>query len=499
MYLYLQDKEEFERELSKIEDPIVKQIAEAYTLVLKSEVQAMIRKVKPLVSEAPRDLRTFVFEILGTAYRMIGEPEMSIYYYNKAAAIAEDDFQRGRLFFLVGFLKYSLGDIWALNGVLAKFKKLTQREPSVVPWFHYLASVRAIVLGDYPKALQHAQKTKESPSIYRYALEAGGVALRGMGQFKEASRALARQAREFYQDNAAYATVPLSKILEIEAFTGRKLAPPELVEGCLKMSSKGKGLSEKAGLKYLKALVKGSPDAVLKAGDALLKSLQPYEAAAAYITAAWLAYRSESPVFFKACRAIASLSWLSRAFERDALFGRFYREVVVPVASFERGLPEKGIRAKLLGPLEIEVDGRPLDWRRWRNKKALQALVYLLVSHAHSLSAEELARMLWPDEPDGKRRLHRLQTAMSFLRRQLGNPSLVSYQDGFYTLAEVRTDFEELMAAVQRAGGNSREAKEILARHERVELLPGWEDDYIRSHRGRLREALLRLRESVQI
>ena len=79
-----------------------------------------------------------------------------------------------------------------------------------------------------------------------------------------------------------------------------------------------------------------------------------------------------------------------------------------------------GLRIRVLGPLEVVVDGAPLvvDTRK------AQAILALLVVDRRPFAREELAAMLWPEADDMSAR-GALRRTLSVLRAALGDRWLV--------------------------------------------------------------------------
>lgn len=79
-----------------------------------------------------------------------------------------------------------------------------------------------------------------------------------------------------------------------------------------------------------------------------------------------------------------------------------------------------GLAAGLLGPIEIELDGKPITW--FETKKECALLVYLAAEVGQPLRRDALAEMLWPDRPEGAARAN-LRHAIYNLRTLLGDRS----------------------------------------------------------------------------
>jgi len=78
------------------------------------------------------------------------------------------------------------------------------------------------------------------------------------------------------------------------------------------------------------------------------------------------------------------------------------------------------------GSFHAVLQGRELDLRGWRSKKAADVFAYLVLRHPNPVHQEELIELLWPDSDvtTGRNRLHHV---VSELRKYL-SPSAKSYQ-----------------------------------------------------------------------
>lgn len=115
------------------------------------------------------------------------------------------------------------------------------------------------------------------------------------------------------------------------------------------------------------------------------------------------------------------------------------------------------IDARLLGPVEIMVGGRPVE--HWHGRRGVLLLAYLLLRRrdAHPVPRDTLAVTFWPDASPGASR-NRLHVTLYALRADLGTASraaVVVFRRG-YALnpeLEVRLDTEEFEAALARGRG----------------------------------------------
>src|SRR5581483_1764754 len=136
------------------------------------------------------------------------------------------------------------------------------------------------------------------------------------------------------------------------------------------------------------------------------------------------------------------------------------------------------VRVRVLGPVEVEVDGRSVPPPAGRPARALLAWLALHPG-AHTRSA--VAGALWPDVLDTSARAS-LRTALSAVRRSVGDASLVATRERVGLAGEVRVDVREFDALVD--AGEPEAALELA----RGELLPDLDDDWVLRARDRHRE-----------
>ena len=90
-----------------------------------------------------------------------------------------------------------------------------------------------------------------------------------------------------------------------------------------------------------------------------------------------------------------------------------------------------GVQVRLLGPLEVTVDGHAVDVSGAR----LRGLLALLAIDApHVVPSSALIDALWPDEPPADA-ANALQSLVSRLRRAIGDPTAVVQTGAGYQLA----------------------------------------------------------------
>jgi DNA-binding SARP family transcriptional activator len=144
-----------------------------------------------------------------------------------------------------------------------------------------------------------------------------------------------------------------------------------------------------------------------------------------------------------------------------------------------------GMRVRLLGRFDVEIDGAPLP--AWRSRRARQLFQYLLLNHGEDVSRHRLMGMFWPDHSE-ERAENNLSLTVMTLRRVLeqtapGAGARVAFGAGSYHLDahELWLDVDAFNAAIERGRGLAKagdQAKAAEAYDTAIalyggELLPG--------------------------
>ena len=148
------------------------------------------------------------------------------------------------------------------------------------------------------------------------------------------------------------------------------------------------------------------------------------------------------------------------------------------------------LRIRLLGGLELEVDGRPLQPPASRPARALLGWLAL---HPGVHPRGRVAARLWPDVLDSSARAS-LRTTLHALRRALGDADgrwLAATRDGVGLRGELWID---ALAFGELAAGRPEEALELARGGE---LLAGLDDDWVLVARDEHREAVLDVLERL--
>ena len=147
------------------------------------------------------------------------------------------------------------------------------------------------------------------------------------------------------------------------------------------------------------------------------------------------------------------------------------------------------LRARLLGALEVELDGTAIDSPASQRPWAVFAYLALAI---RPVARAELASTFWPDVLDQSARAS-LRSALWALRRQLGDRLVVSGER--VGLA----DQDGLWIDVREFGRLADDDPDAALELCRGELLEGLEDEWVLSARGSHRERVIELLEQLAL
>jgi YVTN family beta-propeller protein len=145
------------------------------------------------------------------------------------------------------------------------------------------------------------------------------------------------------------------------------------------------------------------------------------------------------------------------------------------------------VEFRILGPLEVVDDGRPVPIRRGKEQALL---VYLLLSANEVVPSGRLVDALWDERPPPTASKI-LQNAVSHLRRQLGDGRLVTRDSGYV----LRVDEDELDLRRFEALAKEGRREEALALWRGTPLLGLAEERFVDDARRRLEEQRLAVLE----
>jgi DNA-binding SARP family transcriptional activator len=133
------------------------------------------------------------------------------------------------------------------------------------------------------------------------------------------------------------------------------------------------------------------------------------------------------------------------------------------------------LRLRVLGSLELELDGRSVRAPEGRPARALLAWLAL---HPGTQPRVAVAAALWPNVLDTSARAS-LRTALSAVRRAVGDASLTTTRDRVGLADDAWVDLREFDTFL--AAGEPEAALSLA----RGELLPGLDDDWVVRARDR--------------
>ncbi|HEX2202903.1 MAG TPA: BTAD domain-containing putative transcriptional regulator [Longimicrobium sp.] len=136
------------------------------------------------------------------------------------------------------------------------------------------------------------------------------------------------------------------------------------------------------------------------------------------------------------------------------------------------------LRVRALGPLEIELEGRPMDPAAWRHARPRELLLYL-VAHPEGRTREQIGLVFWPDATAAQVK-NNFHVTLHHLRKALGAPGWIGVEGERYRVSPERgveldaALFEgELRAALRDTG-------DPAARIARLEAALGlWRGEFL--------------------
>ena len=492
-------------------DPLAFSLAHIAISVAKNEGVLVIKKAHRLLPKIEKDPEStlYLFRLMGAAYKQMGELDIASAYFIKAIEFAEqigDQDGMIRAGIWLCYIRFQKAEYELFRSDIARYssKVLTGMHLIDLP---YGLALYEMIGGSIEKAIQTSDSLLDNDGlgISRYAIkELKAFCLRLKGKLPEAVRLLTESAEGYLEFGSAYAAFPVAKALEIFRLAGFEPPSKTLIRKAITLARKG-SWGEQAAAQEAEALLIGddadAAEGLLDAASNYIKAYQNIEALFSGLTAAYLAWRADSPVFARSLKLIGHLIPLHPNFKKDPILGEFISIVEPLVAGVSNTNENKGIRAFLIGKLRVSVNGKEINPLEWRSQKAAMLLIYLLLSSKHRIAADHLFYLLWPKKRYNKKNRELLYQAVSFARKSLGDKDLITHKHDFYQLEDVWTDLGELENLIYRADAthDQKERDELLDKARelaRNELLPEILDDhYIDEHRQyyeRLRKRVLR-------
>jgi len=483
----------------KPEDPLAFSMVEIFVHNARNQYPLAVRKGVRLLPRVSGEtwLAYRLFRSISIAYVGMGEMEAGESYLVRALETARqigdrESVSRMRLqIYIARFFKaeYEI----ARRELLIYRKDPEAQEPHRADFF---IGIYALIRGQPAEAIKtfdSCLETVEKGLLWLSTLEMKGLALRITGKLSDAMEALVESATGFISYDSAYSAFPVAKALELSRLSGLEPPPVDLIRKAISLAKKG-SWGEQAAVEELEALLKDddsdAAQGLYESAQNYLRAYQNIEALFSGLTAAYLAWKTDSPVFTKALKLIAPLVPLHPGFKRDPLLGDFMSEIEpLLMRALKSGQDNKGIKAYLIGELRVLVDGKEMKLTGWRRDKAIKAFVYLLLWPKHRIPADHLFYLLWPRRAYNKKNRWGLYKAVDTIRKNLGRRELLTHTRDYYQLEDTWTDLEELEDLARRADATVEpaEKEELLSRAQGLakgELLPEFPyDSYIDEHR----------------
>jgi hypothetical protein len=497
--LYLQQLKE--------EDPLAHSMIEVYIHAHRHEFPVAVRKGSRIISRVSGKpgLAWLLFMSIGMAYRGMGELETAENYFLRALdalRILGDKKNLSRINFQISVIRFSKTDYKQAHKDFLSYKKEFPGSPLI----DFYLGLFALIAGELDKAIKYfdCSALANAKSPYRFSIyEVKALALRFLGRFPEAMKTLCESAEAYINYGSAYSAFPVAKALQLSRLAGLEPPPASLIRKALKLAKKG-SWGELAAAEEIEALLReddaDAAEGLYEAAKNYLKAYQNIEAVLSGLAAAWLAWRTENPVFIKSLKLIGHLLPLHPGLKKDPLLGDFMAGIEPFIAKALKPVQnDESIRAYLIGELRVFVEGKDISLTGWRRKKAINAFLYLLLSPNHRIPVDHLFYLLWPRREYIRKNRYGLYTAINTIRRNLGNPALLIKRHDFYQLENVRTDLGELEDLVRLADAMTDPAQreEYLARARELakgELLPEFPYD---KHIDEYRQYYERLRRRI--
>ena len=482
------------------EDPLAYRVAEVHILSLKNQFPLAVKKGSGLISKVGDRpwLAWRLFTSVGTAYRGMGEIKKGEAYLLKALEMAERIGDREsicRTKLQIYTTRVFGGEYDQAYRDFLDYRRDNEAwEPHVAD---YTLGTLEIIRGRPAEAVNNLNRfLRVNPKtlLYFAALEVKGLAFRMLRRVSDALETFLESAKGYAESGSSYLPFPVAKALEISRLAGLEPPPGKLIRKALALARKG-GWGEQAAAEEIEALLREddaeAAEGLYLAAKNYLRAYQNIEAFFSGLTAAYLGWKTDRPVFTKALKLIAPLVPLHPGFRKDPLLGGFLSNVMPLLNEVLRaaGQDHTGIRAYLIGELKVIVDGKEISLIGWRRDKAIKAFCYLLLSSQHRIPMDHLFYLLWPRRSYNKKSRFLLYTAIDTIRKHLGRRELLTKKRDFYQLEETWTDLGEIENLVRLADATTDPAQkeEYLARARELakgELLPEFPyDKHIEEYR----------------
>lgn len=176
------------------------------------------------------------------------------------------------------------------------------------------------------KRLEFLSEPNVDRHLWCGGMEFKGLALRLLNRLEEARDCFLRSAEAFVDFGSAYSAFPCAKALELVRLAGLEIPSEKLIIKCLALTRKG-SWGERAAAQEIEAFLEedeiGVSEGLYSAAESYLRANQPVETCLTGLTAAFYAWKTNSPVFPLALKIISPQVPLHPGFRRDPILGDF--------------------------------------------------------------------------------------------------------------------------------------------------------------------------------
>ncbi|MEO0146770.1 MAG: hypothetical protein ABIM19_08060 [candidate division WOR-3 bacterium] len=313
-------------------DPLAAEVLKVSVAVHKAKSAEIVRKGVKLLQRLwnKPQLAAFLLEDMGMAYRMTGDMERSENCFLRFLELGEtirDPNMVSRARVVLLYNKLFRAEYEALRRNLQK--SLNHGSTDI----QYLLGITDIIRGNPEQAIRTLISLLGSPerkSFKMGVIEIKGLAERILGNCEEAMNSYLESIRGFLDFGAAYSVFPCAKAINLSRFSGLKPPSKDIVKRCLSLA-KGGSWGEQAAADEIRALqLEDENEAAVRLFEAAkdyYRAYQPIEAFLAGLTSAFLAWRSDSPIFPLVLKFLSPLAPLHPGFKQDPFLGEFFQQI----------------------------------------------------------------------------------------------------------------------------------------------------------------------------
>ncbi|MGC8894694.1 MAG: AfsR/SARP family transcriptional regulator [candidate division WOR-3 bacterium] len=499
------------------EDPLAFQLLSVARLVSQFKSDEAIEKARGLFPKVSGNsaLSLFLNNRLAMAHCQLGNLKLSEDYAEKAIEISKNSKIPTNAYMNLFEIMLRRRDHYRLRDEIRKFLSSLKSDEIPLPdgewreharlrlkhWAEYLLAYVGTLDGSLKSAGEKLRsilndKTSVGNTDTPHVLEVYALCLRFSGRLEEAWKHYQSSLNLCLENRMARAAFPCARLIELSMLGEFQAPPEETIKACKALSEKG-GQANVAAAIEMEGLWEKDWKKLLVAAEKYNLASYPVETFTAGLLAAFGGFKDESEAFPKALNFLKSLGYIYDGFRQDPLLGDFLKKTE-PFLNKNQHKPR--IRAYVIGELRVWVDGNEISTTAWGERKALLALVYLLLQEKHRIPSDHLAYLLRAKNDSNEKQKNRLYRIISLLRKEhLRDSRLLVKTRDFYQLEDVWTDLGELenLIRLAEATRDPAEREEFLTRARELakrELLPEFPYD---RHIDEYREYYKRLRRKL--